>query len=142
MSAMFISQKQCTDAWSPKTLRAAMGAHFFLHIYENSDLPKIAQKFCGTVIATSLQATRNLFEISLVGPIAFVFGNEGTGLSEEIIQAADENISIPMPGKTESLNAAAAAAICFFEKSTPGQRIKKHLPILELNNVAVYHIAT
>lgn len=107
---------QCTDAWSPKALRAAMGAHFFLHIHENSDLPEITQKFDGTVIATSLQATKNLFGISLTGPIAFIFGNEGAGLSEEIMQAADENISIPMPGKTESLNAAAAAAICFFEK--------------------------
>ncbi|PXW89063.1 TrmH family RNA methyltransferase [Nitrosomonas sp. Nm84] len=108
--------KQCTDAWSPKTLRAAMGAHFFLHIHENCDLHQIAQQSPGTVIATSIQASKNLFEISLVGPVAFVFGNEGTGLSKEIIQAADENISIPMPGKTESLNAAAAAAICFFEK--------------------------
>jgi len=115
VSDVYLS-KQCADAWSPKTLRAAMGAHFFLHIHENSDLPEIAQKFCGTVIATSILAKSNLFEISLTGPIAFVFGNEGTGLSQEIIQAADENISIPMPGKTESLNAAAAAAICLFEK--------------------------
>ncbi len=115
VSDVYLS-KQCADAWSPKTLRAAMGAHFFLHIHENSDLPEIAQKFCGTVIATSILAKRNLFEMPLTGPIAFVFGNEGTGLSQEIIQAADENISIPMPGKTESLNAAAAAAICLFEK--------------------------
>ena len=108
--------KQCTDAWSPKTLRAAMGAHFFLRIHENCDLQKVAQEFSGTVIATSIQATKTLFEISLAGPSAFVFGNEGAGLSKEMIQAANENISIPMPGKTESLNAAAAAAICFFEK--------------------------
>ncbi|WP_394808800.1 TrmH family RNA methyltransferase [Nitrosomonas sp.] len=108
--------KQCTDAWSPKTLRAAMGAHFFLRIHENCDLQKVVQEFSGTVIATSIQATKTLFEISLAGPSAFVFGNEGAGLSKEMIQAANENISIPMPGKTESLNAAAAAAICFFEK--------------------------
>lgn len=108
--------KQCADAWSPKTLRAAMGAHFFLRIHENSDLQKIAQQFPGTVVATSIQASKNLFEISLVGPTAFVFGNEGAGLSKEILQTVDENIVIPMPGKTESLNAAAAAAICFFEK--------------------------
>ncbi len=108
--------KQCTDAWSPKTLRAAMGAHFFLRIHESCDLQKSAQQFAGTVIATSIQATKNLFEISLAGPTAFVFGNEGAGLSNEIIQVASENISIPMPGKTESLNVAAAAAICFFEK--------------------------
>ncbi len=108
--------KQCTDAWSPKTLRAAMGAHFFLRIHETCDLQVIAQQFSGAVIATSIQATKNLFEISLAGPIAFVFGNEGAGLSKEMIQACTENIAIPMPGKTESLNAAAAAAICFFEK--------------------------
>jgi len=108
--------KQCTDAWSPKTLRAAMGAHFLLRIHENYDLQKAAQEFPGTVIATSIQATKNLFEISLAGPTAFVFGNEGAGLTKEMIRAANENISIPMPGKTESLNAAAAAAICFFEK--------------------------
>lgn len=107
---------QCADAWSPKALRAAMGAHFFLNIHENSDLQNVAQQFPGTVIATSIQASKNLFEISLAGPVAFVFGNEGAGLSKEMIQAADENIVIPMPGKTESLNAAAAAAICFFEK--------------------------
>ncbi len=107
---------QCTDAWSPKTLRAAMGAHFFLRIHENCELPLIAQQFSGTVIATSIQASKSLFEVSLAGPVAFVFGNEGAGLSKEMIRACDENIAIPMPGKTESLNAAAAAAICFFEK--------------------------
>jgi len=107
---------QCADAWSPKALRAAMGAHFFLNIHEDSDLQNIALQFPGAVIATSIQASKNLFEISLAGPVAFVFGNEGAGLSKEMIQAADENIVIPMPGKTESLNAAAAAAICFFEK--------------------------
>lgn len=108
--------KQCADAWSPKTLRAAMGAHFFLRIHENCDLQQIARQFPGTVIATSIQASKNLFEVSLAGSIAFIFGNEGAGLSKEMIQTADENIAIPMPGKTESLNAAAAAAICFFEK--------------------------
>ncbi len=120
---VYLSSK-CADAWSPKTLRAAMGAHFFLHIHENSNLLEIAQKFCGTVIATSILAKKNLFEIPLTGPIAFMFGNEGIGLSQEIIQAADENISIPMPGKTESLNAAAAAAICFFEKVRQDRELK------------------
>ena len=87
-----------------------------MRIHANCDLPEMALQFDGTVIATSLQATKNLFEISLTGPTAFVFGNEGAGLSKEILQAADEKIAIAMPGKIESLNAAAAAAICFFEK--------------------------
>jgi TrmH family RNA methyltransferase len=106
----------CTDAWSPKTLRAAMGAHFLLRIYERSDLATVARAFSGKVIATTLKAEISLYQTRLTGSIAFVFGNEGTGLSDAVLQAASERISIPMPGGTESLNAAAAAAVCFFER--------------------------
>ncbi|HTJ54344.1 MAG TPA: RNA methyltransferase [Nitrosospira sp.] len=108
--------KGCADAWSPKTLRAAMGAHFLLHIHEQSDLADVARSFNGRVIATSLRAETSLYRIALRGPVAFVFGSEGMGLSDALLQASSEQISIPMPGGTESLNAAAAAAICFFEK--------------------------
>mgnify|MGYP001162053405 FL=1 len=110
----------CSDAWSPKTLRAGMGGQFFLNIYENSNLVKIAQDFPGQVIATSLTATKSLFDISLRSPVAFVFGNEGSGVSSELLQQADEIIKIPMLGKTESLNVAAAAAVCMFEKVRQG----------------------
>ncbi|HEY6044820.1 MAG TPA: RNA methyltransferase [Nitrosospira sp.] len=106
----------CADAWSPKTLRAAMGAHFLLRIHEQSELAGVAHAFSGRVIATTLKAEASLYRTSLRGPVAFVFGNEGMGLSDALLQASAEQISIPMPGKTESLNAAAAAAICFFEK--------------------------
>jgi TrmH family RNA methyltransferase len=106
----------CADAWSPKTLRAAMGAHFLLCIHERSDLAKVALAFSGKVIATSLKMKISLYQTRLTGPIAFVFGNEGMGLSDAVLQATTAQISIPMPGGTESLNAAAAAAICFFER--------------------------
>ena len=106
----------CADAWSPKTLRAAMGAHFQLRIHEQSDLEKVARGFNGKVVATTLQAKTSLYQTRLTGTVAFVFGNEGAGLSEAVLQAASEQVSIPMPGGTESLNAAAAAAVCFFER--------------------------
>lgn len=106
----------CADAWSPKTLRAAMGAHFLLGINERSDLAKVAGAFKGKVIATTLKSKVSLYQTSLTGPIALVFGNEGMGLSEAMLLATSEQIRIPMPGGTESLNAAAAAAICFFER--------------------------
>ena len=106
----------CADAWSPKTLRAAMGAHFQLRIHEQSDLAEVARGFNGKVVATTLQAKTSLYQTRLSGPVAFVFGNEGAGLSEAVLQAASEQVSIPMPGGTESLNAAAAAAVCFFER--------------------------
>jgi len=50
------------------------------------------------------------------GPTAFIIGNEGAGISADLLEAADSRVMIPMPGKSESLNAAAAAAICFFER--------------------------
>ncbi len=106
----------CADAWSPKTLRAAMGAHFLLRIYEQSNLVKVVQEFKGKVIAATLKTNKSLYKTHLTGPIAFAFGNEGIGLSNEVRQAASEQVTIPMVDGTESLNVAAAAAICFFER--------------------------
>lgn len=106
----------CADAWSPKTLRAAMGAHFLVRIHEQADLTEVARGFGGKVIATVLKSNKSLYQTPLTGPVALVFGNEGAGLSEEILSTADEQITIPMPGRTESLNVAAAAAVCFFER--------------------------
>lgn len=115
ISDVYLSN-DCADAWSPKTLRAAMGAHFSLTIHEQSNLVQIAQQFHGKVIAATLQSTQHLYQTDLKGPVAFVFGNEGAGLSQELLRAVSEQVTIPMTDKTESLNVAAAAAICFFEK--------------------------
>jgi TrmH family RNA methyltransferase len=93
-----------------------MGAHFFLRIYERSNLAEVARTFKGKVIATMPTARKTLYQAHLAGPVAFVFGNEGMGLSEALLQACVERIRIPMPGGTESLNVAAAAAACFFER--------------------------
>lgn len=106
----------CADAWSPKVLRAGMGAHFVLSIQEDADLPQVAQRLPGILVAASLDAEQSLFNVSLTGPVAFAIGNEGVGLSTELEQMAQQKIRIPMPGAVESLNAAAAAAICFFER--------------------------
>jgi len=106
----------CADAWSPKALRAAMGAHFLVRIHEGANLAEVARAFRGKVIASILGAKKSLYQMRLAGPVAFVFGNEGAGVSDELFQVAHERITIPMPGGAESLNAAAAAAVCFFEK--------------------------
>lgn len=106
----------CVDAWAPKTLRAAMGAHFGVRIHEQASLVEVARVFGGQVIATSLKATNSLYQTRLTGPVAFIFGNEGMGLSDALLEAASDRIFIPMRGGAESLNAAAAAAVCFFER--------------------------
>src|SRR5262245_25495815 len=103
-------------AWSPRVLRAAMGAHFLLRIHEGVDLSAAADRFEGRVIATSQQAQQSLFDTDLRGNVAFVFGNEGAGISTTMIERAHAVVAIPMPGEAESLNVAAAAAVCLFER--------------------------
>jgi TrmH family RNA methyltransferase len=112
--AVFLSSG-CTDAWSPKVLRAAMGGHFRLNIHERQDLAVVAEKFNGMRLATTLQATRSLYECDLTGNVLFMIGNEGAGLSDALLSLATHSVTIPMPGGIESLNAASAAAICLFE---------------------------
>jgi RNA methyltransferase, TrmH family len=103
-------------AWSPKTVRAGMGAHFFLSIYEEADLADVAKRCRGKVVATEPRAKASLYETKLGGDVAWLFGNEGAGLSEAAGGIATDWVRIPMPGPSESLNVAAAAAICLFEQ--------------------------
>lgn len=108
--------KGCADAWSPKVLRAAMGAHFSLQLHERADLANAALRCSGQVIALTSEGIRSIFELDLTGPVALALGNEGAGLSAHLREAATDCAAIPMPGRTESLNVAAAAAICLFER--------------------------
>jgi len=108
--------KGSVQAWSPRVLRAGMGAHFVLSIYEQTDLHAAARDFPGRFIATRARAPQTVFDTDLTGTLGFVFGNEGAGLSAGLLEAAESVVSIPMPGKSESLNVAAAAAVCLFER--------------------------
>ena len=112
----------CAQAWSPKVLRAAMGAHFFLDIHEGCDLVAFLAGFRGDSIVTALDAGDALYAQELTGPVAWVFGSEGQGVRLDVRGAAGRKIRIPMPGQAESLNVAAAAAICLFE--TVRQRLR------------------
>jgi RNA methyltransferase, TrmH family len=103
-------------AWSPKVVRAGMGAHFFLSIHEGVDLEQVGRSFGGAVIATAPRAAKSLYDMDLKGDVAWLFGNEGAGLSSKARSVATAEVRIPMPGQAESLNVAAAAAICLFEQ--------------------------
>ncbi|MBI5753036.1 MAG: RNA methyltransferase [Hydrogenophilales bacterium] len=113
VDAVYLS-KGCAEVWSPKALRAGMGAQFALALHEHADLTLIAREL-KSLVATSLDARQSLYDLDLSGPVAFVFGNEGAGLSPALLDAAAHQVKIPMPGKAESLNVAAAAAVCLFE---------------------------
>lgn len=103
-------------AWSPRVLRAGMGAHFQLQIHEHIDLLAAAGRSAGTVIAMCGEARRSLYDTDLAGKAALVFGNEGSGLTPALRSAADMEVCIPMAGAMESLNVAAAVAVCLFER--------------------------
>ena len=111
-----VLSKGCVFAWSPRVIRAAMGAHFLLDVYEQQDLVGVVGNFKGKKVATTLRSKLSLYDIDLKGSLALMIGNEGAGLSPGLSSLADFHVSIPMPGKMESLNAAAAAAICLFER--------------------------
>lgn len=106
----------CADPWSPRVLRAGMGAHFFLNVVEASDLIAFAGAYQGQVIATAAGAARSIFEIDLTPSTAFLIGNEGAGLSSRLLAAAHVHAAVPMPGGLESINVAAASAVCLFER--------------------------
>lgn len=116
---VYLSQ-HCADAWSQRVLRAGMGAHALLDIHDGIDPGELAQRHPGRIIATHLHAQQSIFDTDLQGSIGLVFGNEGAGLSRAVLDAATEIVAIPMPGATESLNIAAAAAICLFERVRQG----------------------
>ncbi|MBU1362845.1 MAG: RNA methyltransferase [Gammaproteobacteria bacterium] len=105
----------CASAWSPKVLRAGQGAHFALSIHEDVELARFMADYDGTTAVTCLDGATSLYEAKLDGIVAWVFGAEGQGVRPELIEAASLRIKIPMPGAVESLNVAAAAAVCLFE---------------------------
>lgn len=107
--------------WSPKVLRAAMGAHFVLDIFENADLASLMGKAEVPTVATSGYATKRLYEMDLRQPVAWVFGHEGQGVADDLLSLATDTVVIPHLGQIESLNVAACAAVCFFEQVRQNQ---------------------
>lgn len=103
-------------AWSSKVLRAGMGAHFLLEVHEDVDAATLIERLAVPAAITDSHAPLALYDCDLSGPIAWVFGNEGSGVSAAWRAAVSHRLTIPQPGGMESLNVAAAAAICLFEQ--------------------------
>jgi TrmH family RNA methyltransferase len=119
-AAAGIAQVYCgpgtTFAWAPKVMRAGMGAHFFLEIFENVDLSALLRVSDIPVIATSSHVEQSLYDLDLTQPVGWLFGHEGQGVTPALLAQATHRIAIPHLGKIESLNVAASSAVCFFEQ--------------------------
>lgn len=106
-----IALKGTAALWSPKVLRAGMGAHFSLRLVEGVEAGALAG-LAVPIVVTSSHHGRFLHQQKLPMPCAWAMGHEGQGVSDELMARASLTVRIDQPGGEESLNVAAAAAIC------------------------------
>ena len=106
-----IALKGTAALWAPKVLRAGMGAHFGLHLIEGVQADAL-DGLRVPLVATSSHRGEWLHQARLPDPCAWLMGHEGQGVSPELEARATHHIRIAQPGGEESLNVAAAAAIC------------------------------
>lgn len=113
-----ILTKGTVDIYNDKTIRSTMGSIFYTPIIYDNDLSLLKKlKDEGfSLVATSLEESKNFFDEDLSGKVILSVGNEGNGISEEIFALADKKVKIPMPGGAESLNVGIATSIILFEK--------------------------
>ena len=108
-----ILDRGCADPWSPKVLRAGMGGHFLLQVLQVDELMPALESFPGRLVGTVAKGGQPLRKADLSGKIGWVFGSEARGVSPAI--AAMAALRVTIPAEIESLNVAAAAAICLYE---------------------------
>jgi TrmH family RNA methyltransferase len=105
--------------WSPKVLRAGMGAHFGLRLLEGLQPDDLAALQL-PLVGTSLESDALLHSAALPQPCAWVLGHEGQGVAPALLARCALTVRIPQPGGEESLNVAAAAAVCLYESMRRG----------------------
>lgn len=110
-----VLDQACADVWSPRALRAGMGGHFSLAIRQVPQLQ--LNDFEGKLVCTVVRGGTPIGTAKLEGRLGWIFGGEGRGVSPELERLARTKVTIPISPGTESLNVAAAAAICFYEAS-------------------------
>ncbi len=114
-----ILTKGTVDIYNEKTIRSTMGSIFYIPIHYDNDnlsLVKSLKKDGFNLIVTSLDTDKNFFDVNLKGKVLLTVGNEGNGVSDEVMNIADTKVKIPMPGNAESLNVAIATSVIIYEK--------------------------
>jgi RNA methyltransferase, TrmH family len=128
------------DVYNAKTVRASAGSLFHLPVVRGSDTASAiaALRTRGMrILAMDADGEGDLYEEDLSDPVAFVFGNEAWGLPKEIAALADATVRVPITGRAESLNLAAAATVCLFEWER--QRREGRRAVLETIIAAAAH---
>lgn len=118
-----ILTKGTVDIYNEKTIRSTMGSVFYIPIHyddDNLSLIKRLKEEGFNLVVTSLDTNKNFFDVDLKGKVLLTVGNEGNGVSGEVLDIADTKVKIPMPGNAESLNVAIAASVIMYEKVRQG----------------------
>ena len=123
--AAIICSKDTVDVCNPKVLRSTVGSMFRFPIiqtdFTGAQIADMLKKQGCTVVAAHPRGGESLFEATFGKKYAVAIGNEANGLSDELLNACDKTITIPMPGGTESLNASVAAALMMYEVRRKGE---------------------
>jgi RNA methyltransferase, TrmH family len=106
--------------WAPRVLRAAMGAHFRLRLHEGVEAASLEGVLKGDWVAAVAHGAPSIWRADFGGAVGWVFGSEGNGPSPQALAACKKSVTIPASDAVESLNVAAAAAICLFERVRRG----------------------
>ena len=117
-----IVMKGTADVFSPKAVRAATGSLFRMPVVfmdSVDELMEFTRAAGKKLVATCFDTDRYYYDENLKGNIALIIGNEGSGISRELIECSDLKIKIPMHGNIESLNASVAAGILMYEAVRP-----------------------
>ena len=115
-----IALKGTAALWSPKVLRAGMGAHFALRLIEGIE-PDALTALSVPIVVTSSHHGDLLHRQAIPMPCAWAMGHEGQGVCDNLMARASLKVRIDQPGGEESLNVAAAAAICLYASSLAGK---------------------
>ena len=110
--------KGTADIYSPKVLRASAGMIFGISVVELADteeFKKLVSRLDKKIVVTDPREGDPYYECYLTNDIALVIGNEGNGISDEIMESSDVRVNIPMQGEVESLNAAICASLLMYE---------------------------
>jgi putative tRNA/rRNA methyltransferase len=112
--------KGTTSLYGQKVIRSTQGSNFHIDCFDNIDLVELIDEMHEfNIFATSLKADKYIEQLdNITGKVAVVFGNEGAGVSEEILSKVNNLLKISMPGRAESLNVSIAAGIVMHYIST------------------------
>jgi TrmH family RNA methyltransferase len=114
------------DVYNPKTVRASAGSLFHVPVVAGGDAVQILREMGSwgiRTLATTAAGGTDYAEVDLTAPVAFVLGNEANGLPSEVEDLVDERVTIPMVGRSESLNVGMAAAVLCFEAARQRRRV-------------------